>query len=638
MATRAVRMERGGHARKRDHLGVVLPLVLSVPTAVFLARGEFSGGLPSLSAVLSLASLAGAILFDSSRTRSESDPSYQRWVILVPVWLGILAVAEMSAGLGFSLYPVVVLGLLVAIARIPMAAAARPRRNRLAHEAAAPAPSRSAAANAAAADDVAAAESSGLFEAVLRLAAEISGAEEVVLLRPSTDGSALLVAASTRASRVGERLPMQVGLIGNVFRRAEPLFAPTLRTHAPGLPVDGRGASASGLMAVPVAEGPGRRALLLALSWDAEGTVRRFDERGFSLLGATSKLIEYGLVAQREVERVTSAHHELQGFFEASRLLNSALTPADVYACGEEAVRSIVSVSFLVITWAESEADPMRVVHAWGKAAALDGTVLDGTRSLASMVAKNGHYLPLGGEFRRDRMVVVHPGESLGDVASVLVLPLRLHDRVVGTLALGSSQPGAFTDQRRGMLDVIGNQIAVSLANARSYARVQELATTDALTGLFNRRTFDERLRDALARAERSQGSVALVLLDIDHFKSINDTHGHPVGDAVLRGLGAEIAGLLRRTDFAARCGGEEFALILEDTNQAGALVMAERLRLQAMELRFDGAGGAPFGLTLSLGIAAFPNNGDDAKPLIDAADKALYEAKRGGRNQSRTA
>jgi diguanylate cyclase (GGDEF)-like protein len=163
------------------------------------------------------------------------------------------------------------------------------------------------------------------------------------------------------------------------------------------------------------------------------------------------------------------------------------------------------------------------------------------------------------------------------------------------------------------------------------------MATTDGLTGLVNHRTFQDRFADLLHRAERQKQPVSLLLTDIDHFKKVNDSYGHPVGDVVLKGVAAVCREQVRKVDFVARYGGEEFAIVLDGTDAVGARMLAERIRREVSQQRFpsEKAEGGEFGCTLSLGIATWPEDGRDPKTLIARADQALYHAKHSGRNRA---
>jgi diguanylate cyclase (GGDEF)-like protein len=165
---------------------------------------------------------------------------------------------------------------------------------------------------------------------------------------------------------------------------------------------------------------------------------------------------------------------------------------------------------------------------------------------------------------------------------------------------------------------------------------MEKMATTDGLTGLTNHRTFQSRADEQVALARRYNRKLSLVLTDVDHFKSVNDTYGHPVGDQVLKGVAKILQETARDTDVVARYGGEEFALVMPETDAAGAKVIAERIRERVMATTFQTELG-PLKITLSLGIATFPDSGTEKHVLIEKADQCLYFAKHHGRNKSVT-
>ncbi|HVN39353.1 MAG TPA: diguanylate cyclase [Myxococcota bacterium] len=164
-------------------------------------------------------------------------------------------------------------------------------------------------------------------------------------------------------------------------------------------------------------------------------------------------------------------------------------------------------------------------------------------------------------------------------------------------------------------------------------AALAQLSSVDALTGLRARRFLDEILNVEFLRARRYRTPLAVVMADLDHFKRINDGSGHPTGDRVLRELGALFLSMVRRTDVAGRYGGEEFLVIHPQSTATGAATLAERLRHAVETARFD-AEGAPLRVTLSLGVAEYDRQMSSPRDLIASADRALYAAKRGGRNR----
>lgn len=168
----------------------------------------------------------------------------------------------------------------------------------------------------------------------------------------------------------------------------------------------------------------------------------------------------------------------------------------------------------------------------------------------------------------------------------------------------------------------------------RSIAVLEELVLRDPATGLYNRRALFERLAEEAARAKRHGEGFAVVMLDIDRFKAVNDRYGHAVGDAAIFAIAAHLGDYVRGSDLVARYGGEEFVLLLPSTGRAGAAMIAERIRhaIAAAPIPIDGE--EPVHLTVSAGIAAYPEDGADGEALLAAADKALYAAKRAGRNR----
>jgi diguanylate cyclase (GGDEF)-like protein len=216
------------------------------------------------------------------------------------------------------------------------------------------------------------------------------------------------------------------------------------------------------------------------------------------------------------------------------------------------------------------------------------------------------------------------------DVRSRMLVPLVLHGEPMGVLQADSDDADAFgTDELR-LLDAIGGQAATAIENARLYA----LANVDGLTGLYCRRYLDVRLAEEIERGRRFGTSFALVLLDLDDFKHLNDTLGHLAGDRALREISAIAASQLRGVDLAARFGGEELAFLLPRTSLADAHAVAERIR-EAVALHCFSEAGRMIHITASLGVAGWAESGGgDVATLVQRADTALYRAKRAGKNR----
>jgi diguanylate cyclase (GGDEF)-like protein len=224
-------------------------------------------------------------------------------------------------------------------------------------------------------------------------------------------------------------------------------------------------------------------------------------------------------------------------------------------------------------------------------------------------------------------------------ISSQSAVVLRSGEGVVGVLVVGSRRPRTFTGSELERLATVADQASLALQNALLHEELARLSVTDRLTELYNHGYFQARLEQELARARRFGHRAAVVMLDIDDFKSFNDSYGHPRGDAVLRGVSSLIQATLRDMDVAARYGGEEFVLILPETSVAGGVAFAERIRAEVAAARFVGRpGGAPVRKTVSLGVAVFADDADTGADLVEVADRAMYAAKRAGKDTVRTA
>jgi diguanylate cyclase (GGDEF)-like protein len=249
------------------------------------------------------------------------------------------------------------------------------------------------------------------------------------------------------------------------------------------------------------------------------------------------------------------------------------------------------------------------------------------------MVVANGHALPYRGEYDPARQSVFSRGLEPPAMPSLLVLPLGVHDRVLGTLVLGSRQRGAFSEAVKPALEVLASHMAVSLKSARMLKVLEEQATTDGMTGLLNKRTLIQEAERKLKSAARFKKPLSVLVTDIDHFKRVNDTYGHDVGDIVIKGLGDVLRRVKRDTDLVGRFGGEEFVIVCEQTDEQGAQNLAERIRQELERVTFQTELG-PLSVTASVGVAPFPSAGNDWASLFKATDEALYVSKRAGRNR----
>jgi two-component system, cell cycle response regulator len=235
-------------------------------------------------------------------------------------------------------------------------------------------------------------------------------------------------------------------------------------------------------------------------------------------------------------------------------------------------------------------------------------------------------------------LFLVEDGRPLGGEggAPALVAPIRFGSDVLGTLAIAPTRRGASLDDRR-MIAIVSSELGGPLRMVGLVAEARRIAATDPLTNLMNRRAFIEIVARDRKRLEKNQHPWSVLLLDIDHFKRVNDTYGHDAGDAVLQGVATVLAKIARKSDHVARWGGEEFVVALVQTADAGARIAAERVRRAIAEARFALPNGDVISASASVGLASAQTLDWNLDDLVQRADKAMYNAKHRGRNRVET-
>jgi len=379
---------------------------------------------------------------------------------------------------------------------------------------------------------------------------------------------------------------------------------------------------------VPLLESGGR--LIGALAADRVAPFTPEEQRVLeALAGEATRAVE----AERLLGAVRREKEEKSRFFRALEELNKTTTPQQAAETAVSQARQMCSaLDLCAITLADERRHRVVAVEGEGSSALRDLSFADNA-GLVSNVVKLGAPLPGRPLSAMDRVQIFDGGTVIRGLSALKIFPLTAGETVVGTLVCGSRDPGALGESAQKELAMLALQAAEALVRTRLYESAERLATTDGLTGVLNRRTFNLQLQSRLREALRYNRPLSLVLLDVDHFKKVNDTYGHPAGDVVLRGIAALAQKQARETDIVARYGGEEMALILPETDAQGAHAIAERIRNAAA----SGTHATEQGniqVTVSIGLATWPGPGDSAEELLEAADKALYRAKQAGRNR----
>jgi diguanylate cyclase (GGDEF)-like protein len=256
--------------------------------------------------------------------------------------------------------------------------------------------------------------------------------------------------------------------------------------------------------------------------------------------------------------------------------------------------------------------------------------VIDKERSETLFTATRGMQTHLG---------VAEEGMTFAEIDAehLTCVPVFDHGRTMVLFCTTSEDLNRFSDEERLMLGAVSSELVVAVENSRLYKLTRRLSVTDELTGLANYRQLQQRIDEEIARAQRYDKHLSLLMLDADDFKAFNDAHGHVAGDRALSEIGPIMRGAVREVDLAARYGGEEFAILLPETDAQGAYVVAEKIR-EAVELhRFEGTDGRrEYSITISVGFATYPTHASDKDSLLRLADDALYHAKGSGKNRVR--
>ncbi|MFZ5471890.1 MAG: diguanylate cyclase [Myxococcota bacterium] len=483
-------------------------------------------------------------------------------------------------------------------------------------------------------------EIEGALGSALEIAETALGTHTCAVLLLSTDDRSLKLhdcrSASDRVQR--DRFSAGEGILGGVLKRGVPV-----RMHAKGglkgvTYYEPGGPSVGAILAVPIVEGTGLvRGVLVADRLLPEP----FSEQDERLLSIIASEVLRAIEGERVMGYIRKTRDEKDRFFKAIEEMNRANSPEQVFLAVLEGARQIAALDFCAVTLVSEEGGSRvhRIVRLSGVSAngrALEGRRFADNNGLVANVVRYGAPLPGRDVRAMDRQVIFDADTQVRGLAALKIFPLVAGDRILGTLVAGSRKKAAIDDDALRMLEVIAIQAAQAVLRAQLFEQMERMATTDGLTGLFNHRTFQGKADEALASARRYGRKCSLILTDIDHFKSVNDTYGHPVGDQVLKGVAKILEDTARDTDLVARYGGEEFAIVMPETDVRGAQIIAERIRERVMAEVFQTENG-PLKVTLSLGIATFPENALEKQALIDLADQCLYFAKRHGRNQTVT-
>jgi len=431
-------------------------------------------------------------------------------------------------------------------------------------------------------------------------------------------------------------IPLGTGVIGKLGTEMRPFMTGDLRHYNAELSYYREEEQINSILAVPIVSD---KVLLGALVLDSRDTQAFKDQdkdimRRFATLAAALIKTERMRFEQEKSARVS------QLFYQASHQFTTALKADEVFNVLFSVIPGVVPCTRQISIEFDGDSNTGKVTGASGAAQPDDpdaGFVFPvDSGGLYAFTFQKRKSLIIGDyQQYKDRYFRFFPQEKRSEsIRSLAVYPIIDDEqRCRGLYSLESDQPDIFTEDTQQILTTLVENASVAFVRAMLYHKMELLATTDGLTGLNNHRTFQELLGQEIERSRRYNRPIALLLMDIDHFKTFNDTYGHPVGDLVLKEIAACIRRSIRLNDIPARYGGEEFVVIIPETNERGSMVTAERIR-STIEQHTIVSLDKELKVTVSIGCSAFPENAPSQQALIDTADKALYMAKKSGRNR----
>ena len=329
-----------------------------------------------------------------------------------------------------------------------------------------------------------------------------------------------------------------------------------------------------------------------------------------------------------ELQRQLRLRHEL---LNLSTALLSTLDQGDVFALITSMLKQMVDFDTMDIRLVDEEANELVAIYARDE----NADEMLGFRSsidegVSGWVVRHNE-AQLVNDMDADSRAVFVPGTAEGEPQASIIVPLNVRGKVTGVLSIDRLHGHTFDEQELEPAKLFANMAAIAIQNARSYEEMERQAISDGLTGIHNYRHFRDTLKSTVSRAERYDETFCLLMMDLDHFKAVNDTIGHQAGDDVLRAVAGVLRMCSRESDYQARYGGEEFVMVLPQTALSEASTLAERVRSQVAEIDTGNAG---VRVTMSIGVASFPDSARDHDGVLAAADAALLRAKARGRDR----
>ena len=330
------------------------------------------------------------------------------------------------------------------------------------------------------------------------------------------------------------------------------------------------------------------------------------------------------------------ASEKLMILHEASQqITSSSFDPDRTYFAIHKAAEQLMPCESFCITILDEVKDEIEAVYLIDRNGRAPSIRVPADQGLSGYLIAKGEPI-LVKDFQQSEIAKdftpIHFGGP-DSIRALIAVPMRLGNKIVGMLSAQSYKPYKYSNQDQLLLEMLAAHAAIALNNAHLFSQIQHLAITDSLTNIYNRRYFFDAAQREFSRALRYKNPISLIMLDLDNYKTINDTAGHLVGDMALVIIANHFVENIRESDIVCRYGGDEFSIILPETDLTQALEFAERLRVLIGETPIE-IEQNKFSITLSVGVASINEKTTDLSQLLISADKALYDAKNGGRNR----
>lgn len=345
-------------------------------------------------------------------------------------------------------------------------------------------------------------------------------------------------------------------------------------------------------------------------------------------------LAEKSSIIEKTNQQLEKSVKEISVLYEVSQMVSSTLEPDELYNIMLEVVKTLGFHEFALLVF-DDESRKLVVKSAYGfrdnqKVKDLEFQMGEG---ISGMVAQKRKAIYIK-DTSKDETYLHYKGEKMEE-GSFFSIPLVSHERLMGVMNFTRPGVDSFSTNEIRLLNSLANQIAIAMENTRLYAKTKELSVTDELTQIYNRRHFQNMLQMEWRRAKRFSRNISLLMVDVDHFKEYNDSHGHLEGDQVLKQIAQILSDDVREVDTVARYGGEEFSVILTHTDADDAMQVAQKLCRRVAEHPFHNESkNIDTTVTVSIGVATYPEDALNMEDLINHADIALYKAKNQGRNR----